>query len=196
MEIIITRHGQSEENHQGIIQGRLPGRLSEVGRNQAEKLGERLSQEKIDIIYCSPTFRCQETSNIIKKHIDPSIPLITSELIQEIDYGQMSGKKWEEIDFKNIFKDNEKNKELGIETLDNVHKRIKTFLEEIKTKHYNQTVLIIGHSLSLKILIADIFNKDYHEILDNYKISNASVSIFKINKNITSVIINETDFLK
>ena len=81
MEVIIARHGQSEENHLGIIQGRLPGKLSEIGISQVEKLGEKLSQKKIDVIYCSPINRCVETYNLIKKYIDPSVPVFISELI-------------------------------------------------------------------------------------------------------------------
>jgi len=37
MRLIITRHGETEENRARIIQGHLPGKLSEIGINQAKK---------------------------------------------------------------------------------------------------------------------------------------------------------------
>ena len=196
MEIIITRHGQSEENRLGIIQGRLPGKLSEIGKNQVEKLGERLSREKIDVVYCSPINRCLETCNLIKKYIDPSIPIFISELIQERDFGKFSGKNIKEIDFNKIDNDCKINKNLGIEELNQVYSRIKLFWEEIKTKHCNQSVLVIGHSISLRMLIANILNKDYSEILENFRIKNASISIFEVNEKSKPIIINDTEFLE
>jgi probable phosphoglycerate mutase len=196
MEVIIARHGQSEENHLGIIQGRLPGKLSEIGISQVEKLGEKLSQKKIDVIYCSPINRCVETYNLIKKYIDPSVPVFISELIQERDFGEFSGKNINEVDFNKINDDNEINKNLGIEQLNQVYSRTKNFWEDIKTKHYNQSILVIGHSISLRMLIANILDKDYSEVLENFRIKNASISIFEINEESKPIIINDTEFLK
>ena len=196
MEVIIARHGQSEENHLGIIQGRLPGKLSEIGISQVEKLGEKLSRKKIDVIYCSPINRCVETYNLIKKYIDPSVPVFISELIQERDFGEFSGKNINEVDFNKINDDNEINKNLGIEQLNQVYSRTKNFWEDIKTKHYNQSILVIGHSISLRMLIANILDKDYSEVLENFRIKNASISIFEINEESKPIIINDTEFLK
>ena len=61
MKLILTRHGESDENSLGILQGILPGKLSSNGSLQADKLGQRLLTENIDIIYCSPVNRCLET---------------------------------------------------------------------------------------------------------------------------------------
>jgi broad specificity phosphatase PhoE len=38
MRLIITRHGETEENKEGIIQGYLPGKLSDIGNIHAKKL--------------------------------------------------------------------------------------------------------------------------------------------------------------
>ena len=52
MRLIITRHGETEENKAGIMQGHLPGVLSELGKEQAEKLAERFKNDKIDLVRC------------------------------------------------------------------------------------------------------------------------------------------------
>ena len=77
-----------------------------------------------------------------------------------------------------------------------MYSRTKNFWEDIKTKHYNQSILVIGHSISLRMLIANILDKDYSEVLENFRIKNASISIFEINEESKPIIINDTEFLK
>ena len=48
MRLILTRHGETEENVADIIQGHLPGKLSEKGIAQVKKVAKRLKDEKID----------------------------------------------------------------------------------------------------------------------------------------------------
>ena len=48
MRLIVTRHGETVDNINGIIQGHTQGKLTENGKEQAKKLGERLKNEKIE----------------------------------------------------------------------------------------------------------------------------------------------------
>ncbi len=74
MKLIITRHGETEENRTGIVQGHLPGQLSESGIEQAQKLALRLKGEKIDVIYSSDLDRASDTAKEIAKD-HPSVPI-------------------------------------------------------------------------------------------------------------------------
>ena len=65
MKLIITRHGETEENKAGIIQGHLPGHLSEAGIEQAKKVAFRLKDEKINFIYSSDLDRAADTAKEI-----------------------------------------------------------------------------------------------------------------------------------
>ncbi len=51
MRLIITRHGETEENIAGIMMGHLQGKLSATGIEQAKKVALRLKDEKIDFIF-------------------------------------------------------------------------------------------------------------------------------------------------
>ena len=51
--LILIRHGESEFNREGRIQGFLDCDLSDLGREQAERLKERLDKEKIDVAFSS-----------------------------------------------------------------------------------------------------------------------------------------------
>ena len=66
MKNFITRHGQNEWNSLGRLQGRKDIELNEVGKEQAMKIGEKIKDEKINIIITSPLKRARETAEIIK----------------------------------------------------------------------------------------------------------------------------------
>lgn len=196
MKLIITRHGESEENSSGTLQGLLPGKLSDSGKIQADKLGKRLTQEKIDIIYSSPVNRCQETLSFIQKYIGISIPVVTSDLIQERDFGTLSGKSWNEIDYNKLDLDTPENRAMGVESLGQVRNRMSQFLEEIKSKYSKKTVLVISHSNPIRMLFAELLNMTFAEVLEKIKIRNASISILELSDNgINPIVINETEFL-
>ena len=42
MKLILTRHGETEENIKGIVQGHMPGRLSATGKDQAKRLAKTI----------------------------------------------------------------------------------------------------------------------------------------------------------
>jgi len=82
MKILLTRHGETEENKQGILQGWLPGHLSKEGRRQARLLAEHLQNVKIDFIYTSDLLRCVETAKEIAK-FHPNAKFIPEKLLRE-----------------------------------------------------------------------------------------------------------------
>ena len=69
MRLLITRHGETEENVNGVIQGHLPGKLSKLGLEQIKKIANRLKDEKIDYIYSSDLDRSSETAKFFICHI-------------------------------------------------------------------------------------------------------------------------------
>lgn len=62
---LFLRHGETEWNAEGRVQGRLETRLSDVGRRQAEEAAERLSALRIDRIVASPLMRVRDTAERI-----------------------------------------------------------------------------------------------------------------------------------
>lgn len=62
IELILSRHGETEENKLHIMQGQLPGHLSELGKQQAEALAEMLDKEELDVIVCSDLARSYDTA--------------------------------------------------------------------------------------------------------------------------------------
>ncbi|MFQ6617233.1 MAG: histidine phosphatase family protein [Fidelibacterota bacterium] len=50
MKIYLIRHGETEENLRGIVQGHFPGKLTPKGIIQAEKLAEEPCRNEIYVI--------------------------------------------------------------------------------------------------------------------------------------------------
>ena len=68
MILILERHGETQENKEGIFMGHLDTPLSAGGILQAEKLAKRLNAEKINFIYSSDLKRAKETAKEIAKY--------------------------------------------------------------------------------------------------------------------------------
>jgi 2,3-bisphosphoglycerate-dependent phosphoglycerate mutase len=104
MRLIITRHGETEENKAGIMQGHLQGKLSEKGINQAKKVALRLKDEKIDFVFSSDLARASDTTKeIAKYHFHTPIEFVKD--LRERNLGEFQGKKksdfgWDAKDYK------------------------------------------------------------------------------------------------
>lgn len=195
MKLIIVRHGESQENSEGVLQGLLPGNLSEKGMKQANETGKMLAGENIDVVYSSPLGRCRETTEHILPYLKPDVPVNYDDLLRERDFGKLSGVKRDTINFEMLDQDNEQNRANGVETLEEIRKRILAFLQRIQQKHSDQTVLAISHSNPIRVLLGELMHMTYEEVLQTIRVKNASVSIFEIGKETTSLRINDTTHL-
>ena len=65
LRILLIRHGETDHNVKGIIQGQLDTPLNALGRIQASLLGAALGSERIDDIYASPLQRAADVSVFI-----------------------------------------------------------------------------------------------------------------------------------
>ena len=65
IDLYIARHGQTEENLRRILQGQMPGTLTEEGIHQAEELRDKLKDVDFGCIYSSDLRRALKTARII-----------------------------------------------------------------------------------------------------------------------------------
>ena len=184
MRLIITRHGETEENVKKIIMGSLlPGNLSKKGREQAKKLAERLRKEKIDTIYSSDLSRASDTARGVAGY-HPHTELVLTKEIRECDFGEFQGKPMEEVGLRNFL---ERYEELdfssvGGENTEQIFMRAEGFLNSVIKKHLNDTILLVTHEVFKKVLICVILNKGHEHIKNLGKLDNTSLSIFEIDE--------------
>ena len=69
MKLLLTRHGQTDWNVAGRIQGMTDIELNETGIRQAEEVREKLLNENIDVIITSPLKRARQQKLLEKEEI-------------------------------------------------------------------------------------------------------------------------------
>ena len=179
MKLIIVRHGRTEENEAGILQGQLPGKLTKEGIGQAKKLALRLKTEEIDHIYSSDLARAANTAKEIARH-HPKIPLEFVAELRERNLGIFTGRNKDEVDWTSK---RTKATIKGGESLKKLFDRAERFLHKILLKHPNDTILFVGHNSINRAMIGAVMGKTWEEIRTLKGHKNTSISIFEIDEN-------------
>ena len=179
MKIFIIRHGQTEWNALGKLQGRQDIKLNEVGKEQALTTGESIKNEKMDIIITSPLKRARKTAEIINEVTNCKI--ISDERIIERCVGEVEGttkEEWnsiigDDVDIINNYNLNYDKQD--IEPIQTVCKRVWDLLDEIKEKYKDKNVLLVTHGGICRVINA-YFNgigEDGH--VESAKIKNCEI---------------------
>jgi broad specificity phosphatase PhoE len=87
--IAFVRHGQTELNRGGRLQGRLDAPLSDLGKLQAEALGRGFASQPVTRVLSSPLQRAYHTGRAIAAAHDLDVE--TDERLIELDYGDWDG---------------------------------------------------------------------------------------------------------
>jgi broad specificity phosphatase PhoE len=95
VDFSFMRHGESEGNRDGIMQGRTPFRLTETGRAQAREAGGWFRGRGIDLVLTSPLPRAAETAAIVAEvaGMPPAEPV---QELTEIGTGIFTGLRFTE----------------------------------------------------------------------------------------------------
>lgn len=88
-EILLARHGETDDNARRRFQGRADTALNERGRRQSRALAERLRGEGLRALYTSPLRRAHETAVIVGAAL--GLEPIVDERLVEADTGAWSG---------------------------------------------------------------------------------------------------------
>lgn len=151
MKILITRHGQTDWNVLGKIQGQTDIELNDNGRQQAKETGELIKNENIDIIITSPLKRAKETAKIINENFN--VTIIEDNRLMERNFGKSEGltkddrRKLKEInpEVNDVWNYNKNIDFNGMETMQDFCNRIYKFLDEIINKYRYKNILIVTH---------------------------------------------------
>ena len=159
-KLLIARHGETDWNSQGRIQGHSDIKLSEQGVQQARLLGERLLSFAVDAAYCSDLLRASETAEISLEGRDA--PLHRTPLLREYHKGAFEGLTNQQIQERYptqyptyLTKDLDFAPEGG-ESTRGVSVRASGIITEIKNRHIDDTVLVVGHGGSLRAAMVSL----------------------------------------
>ncbi|KAK6924085.1 Histidine phosphatase superfamily, clade-1 [Dillenia turbinata] len=141
-EIVVIRHGETEWNADGRIQGHLDVDLNDVGRQQAAAVAARLSKEpKVSVVYSSDLKRALETAQTIAT-ICGGLEVIPDPDLRERHLGDLQGLVHRELATAcpkayKAFLSNRTDQEIpgGGESLDQLYERCTSALQRIGDKH-------------------------------------------------------------
>ncbi|SDE43830.1 probable phosphoglycerate mutase [Paenibacillus sp. UNCCL117] len=166
--IYLVRHGQTEWNVHHRMQGHQDSPLTELGIRQAEWLSEAIFNEAIDVIYSSSSPRAQKTAEIIRN--TRNIRMFESDDLREINLGIWEGKTQSEVkelfpeEFRNFWEDPGKFWVEGSETFEEVATRSIGACKRIAETHAGKTILIVTHTVVVKLLMAYFENRPLKDI--------------------------------
>ena len=200
IEIILARHGETDWNASETFRGRVDIPLNEVGRKQAEMLGEYLEQEQIDFIYSSPLKRAVETARAISGRQKLEVNAV--ENLIEFHFGDWQGLSRSEVveKYPEVYRDwldtPEQVRIPGGESLEDVRRRTVPFVKDAIMRCGDGKIVFVSHRVVHKVLVCSLLGLDLSHFL-NVKIDTCGLTRFDCGDGrlvLTSH--NETPFLR
>ena len=158
--IFLIRHGQTEFNLQRRLQGRLDSPLTELGVEQARRMGrvlkEAVSEPDTWTIISSPLGRTRRTAEIVCETIGLGCQIETDDRLMEIDVGDWEGLNGEEIEAVTPGARTEPGWLLsapGGETWETASARVAGWLDEQDVRDGRRR-LVVSHGITGRILRA------------------------------------------
>ena len=174
MDLIFLRHGQTDWNLAGRLQGRTDIPLNDTGIKSAEKAREILKNYTFDAVYSSPLLRARQTMEIAC----PNASAVLDDRLMEWSFGPWEGLKYD----REVFEDRwflGKEPIEGMEQIEGVIARAKSFYGDLLKKHGKDRVLVVSHggfSASLRVAICGM---KPDENLWKYCLPNATPVLFR-----------------
>jgi broad specificity phosphatase PhoE len=171
--LYLVRHGATQLTAEDRFSGSAGVDLSDEGRRQAERLGERLRREQIAAIYTSPLSRTIETAEIIGGRC--GLEIRSRDGLREISHGHWEGltraeveqryaaeyAAWEEDPFTFAPEGGES----GVSVLARALPEIRS----IVTAHTGQRIVVVSHKATIRLLLSSLLGFDergYRDRLD------------------------------
>lgn len=156
--VYLVRHGETDWNKKGIIQGKSDIPLNHTGIKQAEKLAYKLKEIKFDKAYSSDLIRAKKTAEILILNRD--LQLETNIALRERDFGKFEGGHFsflENAKIHSVHKDRvSKLKALGVETDESLQERVVNYINKISKVNLGKTILVVSHGGVMRWFLVNI----------------------------------------
>ena len=185
--ILLARHGETEWNTIGRVQGWTDIGLNARGASQAAALAERLRETPLAAVYSSELSRAVQTAAPIA--VQHGLPVTTLPGLREKGYGQWEGLTREDLerDWTQLWHQYHTLRLLETvvpdgETWPEVCLRVVDALHHVLQAHpgTDETVLLIGHGASARALVLEALQAPLATLL-RLHLDNASLSRLDFN---------------
>ncbi|MGO4889802.1 histidine phosphatase family protein [Anaerobacillus sp. MEB173] len=179
MKLYLIRHGESEANRIGKIQGCQDFPLSSLGKEQASKLGDHMSSITLDYLYSSDLTRAYETA----KAIEARQPVSANkwDRIREVGLGPFEGKTKDEI--YGLYPEMRSLPLLtsgikGTETIEQLTERCRYVCDQLLRAHDRHQVALVSHGGFISILIMFIMlGEEWSQHHRPFQIDNTGITL-------------------
>jgi len=171
--LYLVRHGATPLTAEDRFSGAENVFLSDVGREQAGRLAERLADDHITAIYASPLDRTMETARILGRPL--RLEPLSRDGLREISHGHWEGRTRKEVETQfaaeytaweaDPFTFAPEGGESGISVL----ARALPVIREIIVQHKDENILVVSHKATLRLVISSLLGFDargYRDRLD------------------------------
>ena len=182
LTLYLVRHGETDFNVSGRIQGWLDVPLNTVGVRQAQLVAARFHNRPIAAIYTSSLQRAMQTAEAIAQA--HALPLRQDPRLREYNMGDWSGMTGDEVtgwlalhhgqEVANLWASREVPVPNG-ETAEEVRERVRDFLRDVTEQHAEGLVIAVSHGGTLGTLIAEVLGLPVSR-RQPFRFSNASVT--------------------
>jgi broad specificity phosphatase PhoE len=146
--LVLVRHGQTQVNAEGRLQGRLDAPLSELGRRQAASLAAVVPRAAR--VVSSPLVRARETAEVF------GLPVEVDERWVEMDYGEYDGRPLAEVptELWERWRSDADHRPPGGESLTTVGRRVRAACAELLEDAVGHDVVVVSHVSPIKAAVA------------------------------------------
>ena len=179
--ILLVRHGATQLTAEDRFAGAVGVDLSDDGRRQAAALAERLRDDTIHAVYASPLSRTLETAQIVAA--PHRLAIAERAELREISHGRWEGLTRTEVEQRfadeyaawetDPFTFAPEGGESGVMVL----ARALPVLREIVLTHPDQTVLVVSHKATIRILLSSLLGIDARGYRDRLEQSPACLNV-------------------
>lgn len=182
MELLFVRHGETDWNARGWIQGQTDTPLNDIGRAQADELACALKRERIKPcgLYTSPQRRAMETARILGMAL--GLKPVPMEGLREISFGIWEGNSWETIqarwpeEFARYQQDRFHTPPPNGESYAQLLSRVLPALSSmVQGQEEGKTCLVVAHSAVIKAVLCRLYGVPFSEIIRRFPLRNADV---------------------
>jgi phosphoserine phosphatase len=184
MKLFLIRHGQTEWNQQGRMQGHGDSPLTERGRRQADLTGKALCAYHVSHFFCSDAGRALETvERILKESAGLPMPRRDPRL-REINYGRWEGLVRKEIEdgYPELYRAYKRNPESfkapDGESFQDLQDRFLSFLAEVPQID-NEDCLVVAHNGIIRVAVLALTKRGLNELAVMPPMQEASITILE-----------------
>ena len=166
--LYLVRHGRTDANKHGLLQGRLDPPLDELGHRQAEAMASLVGS--VDQVISSPLVRAQQTASYFRAEV------VTDERWLELAYGEYEGVPVGEVppEVWQSWRTNAEFATKGGESFGALNARVRAACDELTDRISSENIVVVSHVSPIKAAVSWALNTTM-DIMFNCHLSHASL---------------------